>query len=573
MAAPEGVDGDPATMDFHSMFAATKYVNAARRVQLALKRVRGARLVRQWFRIIERAKQQVHLRNKAAKTRSKLAFVKATMKDAPAETDAEEAARMFQMSANLLNTLVSMQDDGEVQLTVANSDEADHLDITKQGNADHYTSTAVRDRKRLSYDIKIRAVTHVFWLMAVGENRDAEYIDYDAYCRVFARITKALVPDFDRAAAENLLATDWEADNGGFPAPAGQMSKEQMHVALFELVDTWVDVVDCESYMKWLYALLWSISRVEDAPLFGHDGQVVLQEFDDIYYMLNEDGVPDEDRINGDSYVRRVLKGAARVFCLNYARGLRCSWHKSCRHARTHHERRSTHSLLCCCNRYEAFKMLCLHVVKSKIVRTPKMPAELRLEGEVSDSDDDDAARKSGNRWSTQKSQNHGKQSKGSSQKSDGVHRTGSGNSRSAHREGAASSRGGEQARNVGSSSGKNRNNKQGQSRKGTAGSHRESGSAGRDGKRTRKRNGRDGTPSSQGLNQSIDQEVLFLDVDAANEAVGKGRRQHAGVSLRRNVDGTFVRDAHGNALDANGRPVGDGDPMSLASGRPVNAG
>lgn len=44
-----------------------------------------------------------------------------------------------------------------------------------------------------------------------------------------------------------MLATDWEADNGGMPAPAGAMTKEQLHVAIFELVDTWVDVVDCDA--------------------------------------------------------------------------------------------------------------------------------------------------------------------------------------------------------------------------------------------------------------------------------------------------------------------------------------
>ena len=54
--------------------------------------------------------------------------------------------------------------------------------------------------------------------------------------------------------------------------------------------------------MKWLYALLWSIARVEDTPLFGADGQVSLKEFDDIYYMLNEDGDPDFERAGGSTF-------------------------------------------------------------------------------------------------------------------------------------------------------------------------------------------------------------------------------------------------------------------------------
>lgn len=130
---------------------------------------------------------QVHLRNKAAKTRSKLAFVKKRM--SPKHGD-DEAARMFKLSSTLLNTLVHMQDEGKVRLTVNDAAEGEALDITKQGNADHYTTGAVRDRKRLSYDVRIRAITHIFWLIAVQDDRQATAIDYDQYCTIFARITK-----------------------------------------------------------------------------------------------------------------------------------------------------------------------------------------------------------------------------------------------------------------------------------------------------------------------------------------------------------------------------------------------
>ena len=327
------------TSSMATLFSAAKFTLAAARVQEAYRRLRSTRLIRQWFHIIERAKQQVHLRNKAAKTRSKLAFVKQTMHEQPS-TDEEEAARMFQLSSNLLNTLVCMQDEGEVKLVV-DGDEAQTLDITKQGNADHYTSNAVRNRKRLSYDARIRAITHMFWLIAVQDKRDATSIDYDAYSTVFARITKALVPDFDRSQAENMLASDWEADNGGFPAPAGSMTKEQLHVALFELVDTWVDVVDATAYVQWLYALLWSISRVEDGPYFSADGQIALKSFDEILYMLDEEGEPIVNSgTGGESYA--------------------------------------------------IFEQLCEHLVQNKLVKKSKMPAELLLDGEDPDSSEDE---------------------------------------------------------------------------------------------------------------------------------------------------------------------------------------
>ncbi len=165
-----------------SFYDAAKYTRAAEKVQTAMRRLKATRLIRQWFRIIDRAKQQVHLRNKAAKTRSKLAFVKLSISAAPAggESDAEEAARMFQLSSTLLNTLVHMQDDGDIKLTVGSAEEGEALDIKMQGNADHYTLNAVRDRKRLSYDVRLRAVTHMFWLLAVQDDREAQTVDYDA---------------------------------------------------------------------------------------------------------------------------------------------------------------------------------------------------------------------------------------------------------------------------------------------------------------------------------------------------------------------------------------------------------
>ena len=176
-----------------SLYDAAKYHHAAEKVQSAMRQLKATRLIRQWFRIIDRAKQQVHLRNKAAKTRSKLAFVKLSLSEVPAggETSAEEAARMFQLSSTLLHTLVHMQDDGDVKLTVGSAAEGEALDIKKQGNADHYTLHAVRDRKRLSYNVRLRAVTHMFWLLAVQDDREAQAVDYEA-C-VVACITASLV--------------------------------------------------------------------------------------------------------------------------------------------------------------------------------------------------------------------------------------------------------------------------------------------------------------------------------------------------------------------------------------------
>ncbi len=63
------------------------------------------------------------------------------------------------------------------------------------------------------------------------------------------------------------------------------MTAEHFHRSLFELVDTWTNVVDEKAYVDWLVALLWAVS--ENKSQSNNDKyNLVLRPLDDVVGMM-----------------------------------------------------------------------------------------------------------------------------------------------------------------------------------------------------------------------------------------------------------------------------------------------
>ncbi|OQR96573.1 hypothetical protein ACHHYP_15129 [Achlya hypogyna] len=132
----------------------------------------------------------------------------------------------------------------------------------KQGNLAFYTDDNVAHRLALRHDPTLCRLTRLFWNTVVLA--PATTMDVDGYTQLFLRIHKFLIELFNIDDSTVKIQEDWARDTNG---ESSGLDYEMFHLSLFELIDLWCDSVDATDYIHLLYAILDSISFVENGAI------------------------------------------------------------------------------------------------------------------------------------------------------------------------------------------------------------------------------------------------------------------------------------------------------------------
>ena len=101
-------------------------------------------------------------------------------------------------------------------------------------------------RNRIKYAPQIREAINRFW--QIIKKNELARVDKDEYIRLCLRISKLLLPDFEREEAARVVEQDWENDSAG----TGSLDYNLFYNALYELADMWTDEIDPQQYADFL---------------------------------------------------------------------------------------------------------------------------------------------------------------------------------------------------------------------------------------------------------------------------------------------------------------------------------
>eukprot|EP00750_Incisomonas_marina_P033298 INCI974.1.p1 GENE.INCI974.1~~INCI974.1.p1 ORF type:complete len:1313 (+),score=196.55 INCI974.1:283-4221(+) len=241
--------------------------------------------------VVERVSKVVNIRDKFAPTRVRLQWL-ATHKDQLDWSD-EQTKQLFQEEEQrLLTVLAQLEAGGHVHLA-ADGESLTDVDMVLQGNPEFYSDYFLFKRNQLAHSTLIRSVTWLFWHVASGAtpDHDPDHLEFEAYRELFVRICKVLQPVFHLDTASAAALVDWQHDSQQFYLDLhGQtvMTSDAFHRSLFELVDTWTNIVDEEAYFNWLIALLWAVT--ENSTVHNDHYDLQLRPLDDVRECLDIDG-------------------------------------------------------------------------------------------------------------------------------------------------------------------------------------------------------------------------------------------------------------------------------------------
>jgi len=115
--------------------------------------------------------------------------------------------------------------------------------LWQQGDLALNTAEAFAARHTLRDAPLVRRCLAMFWEVTLRSVQTQKAIDgggsalrFKGYRRLFLRIYKVLIEDFDREDAEQVVKEDWEADSKGGKA----LSEADLSDSLWELTDLWV---------------------------------------------------------------------------------------------------------------------------------------------------------------------------------------------------------------------------------------------------------------------------------------------------------------------------------------------
>ena len=286
VAADDG-DASPASTSASKTEMSASAIRIQKVFRGVLERTRQKRIAD----VVSKVADVVNIRDKFAATRVRLQWL-ATHKDEMNWAD-ENTKNMFRNEEERLrNVLAQLEEGGHVHFAV-HEDNMTDVDVMLQGNPEFYSDHFLYKRNKLAHSTLIRSVTWMFWHLASGAtvHHDADHLEFDQYRELFVRLCKVLQPVFKLDAAYEAALVDWQHDSKQFYLDLhGQtvMTGEAFHRSIFELVDTWTNVVDEEAYVNWLIALLWAVC--EDSSAENEHYNLVLRPLDEVRDCLDIDG-------------------------------------------------------------------------------------------------------------------------------------------------------------------------------------------------------------------------------------------------------------------------------------------
>lgn len=162
--------------------------------------------------------------------------------------------------------------------------------LWQQGNVGLSTQENMSTRSRLRFDEGVLRVLDEWWSLAQAAgcctvDTEEPTLTREGYVKIFVRIHRILLEEWDSEAAEALVAEEWEKDLRESTA----MHRELFFDALFELADVWTPLIDAAGYAKFLRDLLFGIAGSSDGVVGSSD----LRQIDAISFsatLANEGG-------------------------------------------------------------------------------------------------------------------------------------------------------------------------------------------------------------------------------------------------------------------------------------------
>ena len=144
-----------------------------------------------------------------------------------------------------------------------------NLAFWQQGDAAMQTDEAIEARATMRKNPEVTAVLQLFWETAQRSMQQARRSDEVAhmlskeeYLLISRKLSKAMLEEWDEAAAQELALEDWESDRRGNE----MMSREHFMDCIFELADMWTRT-GRPRFLSTLRCLARHVLRPSAAPL------------------------------------------------------------------------------------------------------------------------------------------------------------------------------------------------------------------------------------------------------------------------------------------------------------------
>ena len=150
---------------------------------------------------------------------------------------------------SLLNQYAPRVQDTQFTFEKAGADIDSDTPYYLQGNPEMETPAALKARHQLRRSRLIQFEIAKYWSV-YAKNKKGE-VEKAEYCKMHARITKALIPSFSDSEAAAVAEEDWSSDSRGRTA----MDYPTFYDAIFEIVDMWTENIDLIEYVTFLRVL------------------------------------------------------------------------------------------------------------------------------------------------------------------------------------------------------------------------------------------------------------------------------------------------------------------------------
>jgi hypothetical protein len=158
-----------------------------------------------------------------------------------------------------------------VELERRRSDRQSKGDMKTQGNIEFYSLPSLLKRQRLREHPQVQAAIRDFWEAVDLIKDDQGRIRKHEYLQMNMKLHRALVDEINEDELHEEANRDWERDMQAGNRAGRQTTDTSMDFAtfgdsMFELADTWCEIIDGEQYYTFLQMLLQAICHPDTSP-------------------------------------------------------------------------------------------------------------------------------------------------------------------------------------------------------------------------------------------------------------------------------------------------------------------